>query len=66
MTTVIPSIPTSSQKITANSEQPQRAQRLVLAGQIGLKIFIVGSGLAVGGFWGLLIAVFSGLVEFAC
>jgi len=66
MTTVIPSILTNSQAISANSTQSQRTQLLALAGQIGLKIFLVGSGLAVGGFLGLLIAIFSGLVDFTC
>lgn len=66
MNTVSPATLNATSEARADSGQPRHTPLLAMAGRIALKAFLVASGLAVGGFLGLVIAAFSGLIEFAC
>ena len=50
-----------------NGVQPSPARGYVaLAGTIAVKLLIAGTGVAVGAFLGLVVALFSGLIDFTC
>ncbi|WP_035060715.1 hypothetical protein [Andreprevotia chitinilytica] len=66
MTAPISPTPDASADALASGETPQSPTRLPLFVSILLKVAIVATGLVLGGFLGVVIALFSGLIDFKC
>jgi hypothetical protein len=66
LNTIIPAIPQSPDETYANNPEYRRVPKFELFGQIVVKIFLVGLGLAMGSFLGFIIALFTGLIDFSC
>lgn len=59
-------VPSPSRVAPEKGEGAPTRGLAAVTGRVLLKAFLIGAGLLVGGFLGLLIAVFSGLIDFAC
>ncbi|MFC5474130.1 hypothetical protein [Paraherbaspirillum soli] len=66
MSTLIPTNVNTSTDVPVHPEMPRYRTGLARILAIMWKMLIAAAGLALGGFLGLLIGLFSGLIDFSC